>query len=842
MATYTSFATPPAPDVLTTLRSTPQGLTAAEATTRLAQYGPNTIATHRTSIFGIFFRQFRSPFLYLLAAAAVLSFALGGLFDGILILLFILINAALGFFQEYRSEQTANLLSRVIAQQCHVRRNDAIVRIPVAELVPGDIVLLEPGDRIPADLRFIDVQGLAVDESVFTGESAPVSKHADPLAAAPKDIFAASNIGFSGTTLSSGSATGVVCATGNQTAVGSIAKLTTETEKKSAFSIGIGRISTFILQLIGITLVFIFIANLAIHRGETNIIELIIFSIALAVSVTPEALPVVMTFSFSRGARRLAANKVVVKRLSAVEDLGSIEVLCTDKTGTLTENTLTVAETYGETEKAELLTFAAQAASSFSVKHEANNAFDLALFAALPEASRASFENEKPLRIYPFDPVARSNGVCIKQGKSQQVILRGAPETLLAAANLSAHESKDAYAWIDAQGFLGRRVLAVGKATVPHIPETLSDVKNITFSGLIAFVDPVKKTTPEAVSRAKALGVRIVILTGDSAAVAGAVGKEIGLLTDPTHVLTGEQFNALTETEKHRAVHEKAVFARTTPQDKFSIISLLKEDKLVGFLGEGINDAPALKVAHVALAVDHASDIARDTADIVLLKKNLKVIVDGICEGREIFANTTKYIRATLTSNFGNFYAVAVASLLIPFLPMLPVQILLLNLLSDFPMIAIAADTVDKEELKSPRAYNVKDIALSASVLGLVSSFFDFLVFATFVGMGAAVLQTNWFIASVLTELLLLFSIRTRLPMFRAKRPAGIVIWLSLLAILVTLVIPFTGFGQTLFKFEPPELADLGIILAIALVYLGVTEGVKLLYYRMSARRAASAH
>lgn len=841
MEQYQKVATLDAAGVFALLHTEQHGLTQAEAAARLKQTGRNELRAHSVSALQIFLRQFRSPFLYLLLGAAALSFGLGELFDGLLILAFVLINSILGFLQEYRSEQTIHLLSQYLTHTCHVMRDGERMSVDATEIVPGDVLILEPGDRIPADIRFVDATNLAVDESVFTGESISVPKNTAALAETPAEAYAAANIGFSGTTVVSGDGMGIVFATGTTTAVGQIAKLTTETERVSSFQIGINKISRFILQLIGITLVFVVLANIFIHRGETNILELIIFSIALAVSVTPEALPVVMTFSFSRGAKKLAANHVVIKRLPAVEDLGSIEVLCTDKTGTLTENVLSVADVYGTDDRAALLTLGATAASSFGKSRETNNAFDLALLTELVPDVQQRLEDIERVETFAFDPVQRSNAVMVRGEKSGlRYILRGAPESILARTTASSAEQKKALAWVQEQGTLGRRALAIAYADgAANTKEQLISAP-LTFAGMLTFVDPVKSTTTEAVAQAKALGVRVVILTGDSPGVAGAVGKEIGLTDDANAVMTGAEFAALPVAEKHRAAATISVFARTSPKDKFDIISILKEDKLVGFLGEGINDAPALKTAHVALAVDHASDIARDTADIVLLEKNLKVIVDGIREGRKIFANTTKYIRATLASNFGNFYAVAVSSLLIPFLPMLPIQLLLLNLLSDFPMISIATDTVDEVELTNPKSYDVKDIALSASVLGVVSSAFDFLVFAIFVGFGASILQTNWFIASVLTELVFLFSVRSRLFFLKATPPSPIITTLSLAAIGVTLVLPFLPFSADVFQFTTPKPEHLLMIFGIVLVYLVTTESVKLLYFRMTATKKAS--
>lgn len=361
--------------------------------------------------------------------------------------------------------------------------------------------------------------------------------------------------------------------------------------------------------------------------------------------------------------------------------------------------------------------------------------------------------------------------------------------------------------------------------------------KNLTLVGLLSFVDPIKPSAKKAVEQAEKLGVKIKILTGDSQEVAGAVAYQIGLIKKTTDVITGEILDNLPDEEKTLAVEKNSVFARVSPDQKYNIIKLLQENNEVGFLGEGINDAPALKIANVGLVVDSASDIARESTDIILLKKSLEVIIDGIKEGRKVFANTIKYIKATLASNFGNFFAVATASLLIDYLPMLPLQILLLNLLSDFPMIAIATDNVDSQELQKPKSYNLKEIAFLATVLGIVSTVFDFIFFAMFYRIGPAVLQTNWFIGSILTELILLFSIRTKFIFFKAKPPSRILYWLSGLAILVTVILPFTGFGQTVFKFTRPQANQLWLIFGLVICYFIITEIVKHFYYRLEEHK-----
>ena len=471
--------------------------------------------------------------------------------------------------------------------------------------------------------------------------------------------------------------------------------------------------------------------------------------------------------------------------------------------------------------------------------------------AALPTAEKNLLKEYKRLADLPFDPGLRRNAVLVQKAQHQELIVRGAPEEILKLCDpASLKKSFGLEKWLSERGQQGQRVLAVAKTRLNRqaLPESLEnfEVKNLEFLGAMAFIDPIKTSTFSAVKQAEGLGLKIKILTGDSAEVAGSVAQQIKLIATDQSVITGQQFNALSAVHQAEAVEKYDVFARVSPEDKYKIIQLLQEKYQVGYLGEGINDAPALKIAGVSLVVQSASDLARESADIVLLKKNIQVIVNGIKEGRQVFTNfsifssipsafftnTVKYIQATLASNFGNFYAVAIASLFVDFLPMLPVQILLLNLLSDFPMIAISADNIDKSELAQPKKYNVRDITLIATILGVVSSIFDFILFGIFFRFSPAVLQTNWFIASILTELAFLFSIRTKRLFFKAGRPAAGIIGLTGLAAIVTIVLPFTALGQNTFHFIRPSLSHLTLIFFVVAIYFATTESVKSLYYK----------
>ncbi len=815
-------------DILKNLQSTIQGLTPSEATNKLYKYGPNLLQAKQVKWTDIFIRQFISPFIYLLIAAALLSFTLGEFIDGAMILLFVCINCGLGFFQEYRSEQALKVLKGYTTATAKVRRGNHEQTIPVDEVVVGDIVLLQPGDIVPADLRLIETSNLIINESVLTGESEPASKSERLCENVTTAIHEATNIAFSATHIISGSGLGVVIATGADAYIGTIAKLTVEMHQVSSFERGMSKFSTFILRIVAITLAIILVANIIIKGGDTNFGDLIIFAIALATAVIPEALPLVITFSLSRGAVRLAKHKVVVKRLSAIEDLGGIQILCTDKTGTITENKLAVVDIFND--KEHVLTHA-ECAINLQSQHK--DPFDIAILEASKDY-QSTLKHTKLIHEIPFDPDRKRNSVLVDINDKPILIIRGAAEAVLPHVK---SPPETIYTWIKEQEKLGRRVIVIAHKHTKTNKEYTQELEenNLDLTGAISFSDSLKKSTIAAVKKAQKLGVNIKIITGDSATVAGVVAFSIGLTDNSDQVITGEDFFALPHSKQRHIAEKMSVFARFSPHQKHQLVDILEQNFEVGFLGEGINDAPALKSANVGLVVDGASDIARESADVILLNPSLNVIIDGIEEGREVFANTIKYVKMTLASNFGNFYAVAISSLFISYLPMLPIQILLVNLLSDFPSITIATDSVDTEEIKQPESYNLRDFALIATILGFISTIFDFIFFGLFYQISPAVLQTNWFIGSILTELALLYSLRTRQPFYKAKRPPWIIIALTSVAALVTILIPYSDLGTSFFQFTPPTMRDMLTILGIVISYFMITEGVKLAYYRYIA-------
>lgn len=825
---YTSLS---AEEALQKQSSRLEGLTTPEVKDRLSEFGANILKPNQVSWLTILTRQFQSPFIYILIFAAVLAYALGEFVDGTIILAFVAINAILGFYQEFRSEQALKVLNRYTTPKASVIRNGVEEQVPTPNLVPGDIIILQPGDIIPADARLIQTSNFRVDESILTGESEPRLKTHTALTKKSLAIHEADNIAFSGSNVVSGHATAMVIATGLYTYIGSIAKLTVETSRVSSFEKGMNKLSMFVLRLVGVTLFLLFFTNLMIKGPAADWGDMILFTIALAAAVIPEALPLVITFSLSRGAVRLSKHKVVVKRLSAIEDLGGIEVLCTDKTGTITENKLTVVNTFGDLE-----TVLFQAQAAISQLNKQRDPFDVAIAEAydtLPSTQEVS----TPLHEIPFDPERKRNSVLIEHEKKMLLIVRGAADSILPCSKKKP--DSELTKWIEEQEQQGRRVIVLAHKTVSRQVDYDKDLEesDLNITGAIAFSDPLKKSTLSAVKKAQKLGISIKIITGDGAVVAANIAQQIGLIDSTDEVITAQHFFSLSAKQQQKMAERLHVFARFSPHQKHQLIELLQQKHEVGFLGDGINDAPALKAANVALVVQGASDIARESADVILLNSSLSVIVDGIQEGREVFANTIKYIKMTLASNFGNFYAIAMVSLFVDFLPMLPVQILLANLLSDFPLTAVATDSVDQTDISKPESYNLKDFALTTTLFGIVSTIFDFVFFASFYRISPEVLQTNWFIGSILTELVLLYSLRTHLPFFKAIAPSKGVVILSIIAAALTLLLPYTQFGQTMFHFVSPSPLHLVMILVITGAYFILNEVVKVLYYKYTSTK-----
>jgi Mg2+-importing ATPase len=815
------------------------GLSKKDVEERQKKYGPNRVTKNANQSWRIFLHQLKSPFFLILLGAALFSFWLHENVDAILIFIFIFTNTLIGFLQERHAAHTLKLLEKYTKTQTTVLREGKEEVVEVTQLVPGDIVILLTGDILPADVRFISTDGLVVNESVVTGESAPVNKSSTPMSKKEKEECYEC-LGFAGTSVVDGKGVGVVVEIGAQSTIGQITELSNTTAHPNQLQEDLKKLSAFIFVMDGLTIS----ALLAVHfflRSQQNFAQLVLFFVALAVTVIPEALPVVMTFAFSRGARSLAKKKVIVKNLNAVEELGNIEVLCTDKTGTLTENTMRVVDVLNAGEDFSAIFALASSKSTYhKTLRQHIEPFDEALKMFVEHHIHRHQLTSFHLQDFePFDPHLRLQKALIKRDAEEMIVLRGAPEFILAMCqNAKTKDHQRLHEWLINHGQKGNRTLAIAKKTLSQSTLTAhknwqKDERGFTLVGLIAFEDPLRSTAKLAVKHAQQLGVKVKMLTGDGSEVAAYVAQEVGLIESMNQVINGADFAKLSEEQKREKVEIVHVFARINPEQKHEIIQLLQKlGHTVGFVGDGINDAPALRQAHVALTVSGASDIAREASDIILLHHSLSTIVYGIQEGRSIFANVSKYIKMTLASNFGNFYTIALSTLLLSNLPMLPLQILLINLLTDMPAIAIAGDRVDVDELHQPIRQSVKKILVIATLFGLISSFFDFIFFVFFSKMAPNVLQTNWFLFSIWTELAFLYSIRSRKNIFAAGLPSKALLALSILATAIAAAFPYIPFTKILFSLTTPTWHQMSMLLILMGWYVAANEGGKILYYK----------
>lgn len=797
--------------------SSTKGLSSGQVKSLQQAFGLNVLGSSHYLWPGLLKRQFTSTFILLLIGSAVALFFLESKINALIILGIVLVNGLMTFFQEYRATRALELLKEHLQLFCPTMRDGQLQLVPHDELVPGDLVILEQGNYVPADVRIVSGH-IRVDESILSGESLQADKTSMILAEQAKDIYGATNMAFLGTMITAGSAKALVIATGSQTLFGEVSSQTLQNFQQSGFQERLSSLSRFLLIVVGLTLPCVLLSHILIKGSHIDILELLIFSIALVIGLTPEMLPTVTTFALSKGAVLLAQHNVIVKRLSAIEDLGSLTLLLTDKTGTLTENNLIVSSWYEEP-AIPLRLFA-----DLISRHLVTDAFDKATHQALSSADKELGVSYKIVDERPFDPDRRTSAVLIEKDGLKTLVVRGALDEICPTGVPDSARS-----WVTEQEAIGNRILAFGYQE----DASSLDYTNLSFAGLISYTDPIKMTAAPALQKAQKLGIAIKMVTGDSKEVGCYVAKTIGLVDRLDCALTGAEFAVLTDEEKKEALSKYAVFARFLPSQKYELVELFRKDYSVGFLGDGINDAPALKAAHVGIVVQSASDLAKDACDILLLRKSLLDVVYGIGIGRNVFANTLKYITISIASNFGNFYSLALASLFVDYLPLLPRQILLVNMLSDFPMVSIATDTVDFEELRYPPHFSIKDIALSSTVFGLIGSLFDFIFFAFFYHAPAALLQSAWFIESILTEIVLIFSLRTRLPFYKARRPAWILVFLSIVITVLTFILPMLSIGDWLFHFTPLSSRDLLIIVGVVISYFLVTDSIKVAYYRI---------
>ena len=820
-------------EVLSRLRSGVDGLSSPEVAARLRQFGPNSLGTHRVRPMAVLGRQLRNPILILLLIAALVSGLTGGGTNAVIIAVIVALSVGLGFFNEYRAEVAMASLRAKVRQEAEVRRDGRECRVPVTGLVPGDVVSLRIGVLVPADIRLLDVDELECDEGVLTGESLPVAKSVAPVSG--REALDQPGCAFMGTIVHQGSGLGVVVRTGSRTAFGQIAAGLAEKQGQTAFEAGLSQFSRFLFGVAAVLTAFIFIINVALSRP---LIEALLFSLAIAVGIAPEMMPAIVTVSLSAGSKALAAKKVLVKRLVAIEDLGNIEILFTDKTGTLTEGVIKferALDPYGhESDRPLVLGLGCDEAVVTDEGPVGGNALDQALWLAPKVAAGDGDAAAKYQRlgVLPFDHERQLASVLVKDpGGHRIVITKGAPEVVL---DRCTHVPDGARPALKALFSEGARVVAV--ATRPaEDTEVLTekDEQGLTLEGFLTFADRPKTDAGSSIAELERLGVEVKIITGDNGLVAAKVCSDIGV--NCAKVLSGAEVDSLDDDQLEAAIPATTVFARISPDQKSRIIKVARRTgKDVAFLGDGVNDAVALHHADVGISVDSGTDVAKDAADVVLLEKDLGVLADGVMEGRRIFANTMKYVLMSTSSNFGNMFSAAGASAFLSFLPMLPSQILLNNLLYNAGQLVIPTDRVDPEALARPAAWDMKFIRRFMSVFGPLSSIFDFITFWVMLSVlhaGHVEFRTGWFVESIATQTLVIYVIRTRRVPFFKSRPSLPMLFVPTLTALVGAVLPYTGLAHLL-GFTPLPTTFFLILFGLVIVYLLLVELAKTRFYR----------
>ncbi|MGZ4569896.1 MAG: magnesium-translocating P-type ATPase [Blastococcus sp.] len=836
--TVMEAATRSADAVLTTLASSPSGLEPAEVQRRRALYGPNAIRTHHAQPFAILGRQLRNAVLILLAVTATVSFFLGQRTDTAVIGLILVASVGLGFFNEYRAERATEALHSQVTHRTSVRRAGQTLQIDVTDLVPGDIVRLVLGEIVPADLRLLETVGLQCDESVLTGESLPVDKGTDPVAAGAA-LGDLDSCALMGTVVHSGSATGVVVATGARAEFGRIAIGLGERQPETEFQIGLRHFSVLLLGVAAVLTSLIFVANLLLQRP---LIQSLLFSLAIAVGITPQLLPAVVSTALATGSRQLARIKVLVKRLVSIEDLGDMDVLVTDKTGTLTEGriTFTAALDPGGAPAPEVVRLGLLATetdlSDPGAAAAAGNPLDAALWAAAGDAPD-SLVGCKRLGLLPFDHERRMTSAVVQEPDGdRRLVVKGAPESVLARCRAVP---PGATSLLEAQFAAGSRVVAVAVRAAPdHDVPMTADEQDLTLAGFLVFLDPPKISAAASLQRLASLGVTVKVCTGDNPLVAQEVCARLGLTAGRAY--TGADLGGMDDEAFDTAARTGIVFARVSPEQKSRLVTALRrQGHAVGFLGDGVNDALALHAADVGISVDTATDVAKDAADVILLEKDLGVLADGVMAGRRIFANTIKYVLMGTSSNFGNMFSAAAASAVLPFLPMLPSQILLNNLLYDAGQLTIPTDHVDPEQLHAPSHWDIASIRRFMLFFGPISSLFDFLTFALMLGVfqaSAGEFRAGWFAESLATQTLVIFAIRTRRSPFTRSRPSRPLLIACLTTVAVGAVLPQSALAGIL-GFTPLPTGFFLALAAMVLGYLVLIELAKRVFYALPETR-----
>ncbi len=831
----------PQADLLRTLDATPSGLDSEEAGRRLREYGPNTmVAESRFAHWRALGRLLVNPLVVILLAASALSLALGDHVGGLIIIAMVVLSVALNFFMEFQARHAVEAIRKQTATTASVIRDGLEQELAVAELVPGDVIRLRAGDLVPADGRLLESKDLHVRESALTGESLAVEKTAADLPQGHYGIGDAANSIFLGSAVQTGMAVAVLARTGRATALGEIAAKLARRPPESEFARGIRQFGLMITRVTMLLVLFVLLVNLALHRPA---LESFLFSVALAVGMTPELMPVIITVTLAQGARRMTRKKVLVKQLAAIEDFGSVEILCSDKTGTLTEGEI-VLDKHVDLRGVEREDVLRLAYLNSYFEAGIRSPLDAAI---LKHGTPAITEFRKVDEI-PFDFNRKRLSVIVRRGDEFLLVTKGESESVLAICDTAEVDGAiqpfseelrgEAMRTFQQLGMDGYRTLGVAVRRVePREAYERLEERQMTFAGFAAFLDPPKEGVREVLEALKQSRVSVVVMTGDNQYVTRKMARDAGLPSDC--ILTGNEVDQMDDAALAFQAEQGAIFARVSPEQKNRVILALKaRGHVVGFLGDGINDAPSLHTADVGISVMNGVEVAQDAAKIILLEKDLQVLNDGIIEGRRSFANIMKYIIMGTSSNFGNMFSMAAASLFLPFLPMLPAQILLNNFLYDVSQISIPADHVDPALLRRPKRWRISFIRQFMTIIGPISSIYDFLTFAVlFFGFQAqtnpALFHTGWFVESLATQTLVVFVIRTAGNPLES-RPARPLLLAVLSVVIFSVCLPYTPLG-TLLRFTPLPVSLLAAIAVLTLTYLWLVQAVKSWFYRRHA-------
>lgn len=810
----------------------PYGLTSSQVRSKLIRYGENKFAAKKINGWKIFFGQFINPLSLILISASVLSICMGEYSDAIVIMAIVLINSILSFVQEFRSGKAIEKLSELIEHKCVVIRNNEQVVIEANRLVPGDTIILRGGDVVPADIKIMESCELSVNESQLTGESVPVNKASD----IGNDLL------YTGSIIENGHCQGVVFATGNQSALGKIARLSKDTKKATPYQKSLAQFSLWLIKMIGATVVLLLAVKAFTIGNTSNFIEVVLFAVALAMATVPEALPMITTINLSYGALKLAKQNVIVKRLNTIENLGRINLLCTDKTGTLTEDCLTVSKVVSDDE-ALFQKFAFVSTEDFELNHRKHtNSFDNAFLQYIPQNVKAKTGYWERLYTVPFHPALRRRRVVVQDPMSGKIylVVTGAPETLIALSQTGKNERYQQL--IADAGSQGMRQLAIAFKEIEYTSDfDIDENENgLHFLGFANLYDPLRKTAKATVDKARALGVDVKILSGDSPEVVTFAGREIGLVKDGDPIYTGDDLIQMSDAQFESAIRECSVFARVTPEQKYNIIKRLKQEFVVGYQGDGINDAPSLKLADVAIAVHNATDVAKDSADIVLLEDDLEVVINGIQYGRSIFVNINKYIKHALIGNLGNFFSLIFFYLVFAAdIPMLAIQLLIGNIIQDMPLMTVFSDSVDIEEVRKPQAASqIKSVLKTSMMLGAFTAVY-YLLFFLFVGTQATPMtQTTLFLFYNFTQLLVIVSVRSKQHFFwQGAKPSRLLLGSIVLFMAVSVALAYIPFTAGIMGFVPLPLMNIVVLSGATLLFIFSLDIAKVVLSKWQARR-----